>query len=105
MVSRAFPEAEVADASAGVVRFDGGLPDWVPDDHNVSDLVWSEVGVPENQVSWAFLARRDAHPVPHGQPAALSGRCAWQFDADLCIGGLSEAGAVPDVRAGGAHSV
>jgi hypothetical protein len=45
VMARAGGVAEVADAGTGAAGFDGGLVCWVPDDHDVSDLVGPKVGV------------------------------------------------------------
>ena len=59
------------------------------------DLAGSEVGVPEDQVAWFLLAGLDAGAVAGGEPVALRGGGAGYLDADLGVGGLGEAGAVP----------
>jgi hypothetical protein len=65
--------AEMADTGTSAAGFDGGFGCWVPHDHDVPDLVGSQVGVPKDQISWSLLARRDSDAVPGGQPAALCG--------------------------------
>jgi hypothetical protein len=44
--------AEVSDAVADASCFYGGFVSWVPDDHDVCDLLGSEIRVPEDQVAW-----------------------------------------------------
>src|SRR3954453_16148760 len=98
LVVRTICIAEVSDAGSGVVGFNGGLAGGVPDDHDVPDLVGTEVGVPEDQVAWSFLAGPDAGAVARGEPVALRRGNAGHLDTDLRIRGLRETGAVPDVR-------
>jgi hypothetical protein len=69
------------------------------------DLAGSEVGVPEDKVAWLLLAELGAGAVAVGQPAALSGGSAGQLDADLGVGDLGEAGAVPGDWPGRAYPV
>ena len=105
VVIRTICIVEVADAGMSVVGFNGGLAGGVPDDHDMADLVGSEVGVPEDQVAWSFLARSDPGAVAGGEPVALRGGNTGHLDTDLRIRGLGEAGAVPGVRAGGSHPI
>src|SRR5215212_11994108 len=49
VVARPVGVAEVADTCTGAACLDGGFVCWVPHDHDVPDLVGSEVGVPEDQ--------------------------------------------------------
>src|SRR5512133_2426191 len=95
----------MADTGAGAAGFDGGFSRCVPHDHDVPDVVGSQVGVPEDQVAWSLLAGSDADAVTGSEPAALRGGEPWQSDIDLCVRGLGEAGAVPNVRARSAHLV
>jgi hypothetical protein len=53
----------MADAGSGAARFDGGFACWVPHDHDVPDLVRSEVGVPEDQVNEDLRQRLTAASV------------------------------------------
>ena len=88
--------------AAGLNReFRGG----VEDDHDVPDLVGSEVNVDEERVAGLFLARRDAETVARREPVAMRTRGARDGDPDLGEGGLGEPGAVPRVRAVGAENV
>jgi hypothetical protein len=72
VVARPVGVAEVADTCTGAARLDGGFVCWVPHDHDVPNLVGSEVGVPEDQVAWSLLPGRIRMPFP----AASQLRCA-----------------------------
>jgi hypothetical protein len=77
--------AEMADTGTGAASFDGGFASWVPHDHDVPDLVGSQVGIPKDQISWSLLAGPDADAVPGVKPAALCGGKPRHSDADLCV--------------------